>query len=160
MVTIYLLQQAAKLILENDQVSVPMIQRSLVIDYKTADALLDNLTQLGVVNDDDVYRTVDVSDETKAKLQVFLTEKLLDERDELFDKAVESVLSMGRASASVIQRMLGIGYARAARLIDQLESECLITPSDGTSKPRKVIVDKAKAFLEESKKGEGKTKSK
>ncbi|NIM90319.1 MAG: DUF87 domain-containing protein [Candidatus Aminicenantes bacterium] len=68
------------------------------------------------------------------------------ERDELYDKAVELVLLTGQASASYLQRKLKLGYARAARIIDQMEQEGIVGPSEG-SKPREILVD-AKSYLE------------
>lgn len=61
------------------------------------------------------------------------------EKDELFDKAVELILSTGQASASYLQRKLRLGYARAARIIDQMEQEGIVGPSKG-SKPREILV--------------------
>lgn len=69
------------------------------------------------------------------------------ERDELFDKAVEVVLRSGQASASHLQRRLRLGYARAARIIDQMEQEGIIGPSEG-AKPREILVDPA-TYLKE-----------
>jgi S-DNA-T family DNA segregation ATPase FtsK/SpoIIIE len=62
------------------------------------------------------------------------------EKDTLYDKAVELVLLTGQASASYLQRKLRLGYARAARIIDQMEHEGIVGPSEG-SKPREIIVD-------------------
>ncbi|MFQ6069008.1 MAG: DNA translocase FtsK [Candidatus Aminicenantales bacterium] len=62
------------------------------------------------------------------------------EKDELFEKAVELVLLTGQASASYLQRKLKLGYARAARIIDQMEQEGIVGPSEG-SKPREILVD-------------------
>jgi DNA segregation ATPase FtsK/SpoIIIE, S-DNA-T family len=62
------------------------------------------------------------------------------EKDELYEKAVELVLLTGQASASYLQRRLKLGYARAARIIDQMEGEGIIGPSEG-AKPREVLVD-------------------
>lgn len=67
--------------------------------------------------------------------------------DDLFKEAVKVVCQYDRASASLLQRRLSIGYARAARIIDQLESAGVIAPSDGTSKPREVLVQNAEEFL-------------
>jgi S-DNA-T family DNA segregation ATPase FtsK/SpoIIIE len=67
------------------------------------------------------------------------------EKDELYDKAVETVLQSGQASASHLQRRLKLGYARAARIIDQMEGEGLIGPSEG-SKPREILVDRKEYF--------------
>jgi DNA segregation ATPase FtsK/SpoIIIE, S-DNA-T family len=58
--------------------------------------------------------------------------------DELFDQAVEIVTMAGKASASLLQRKLSIGYARAARIIDELEQNGIVGPGDG-SKPRDVL---------------------
>ncbi len=62
-----------------------------------------------------------------------------DERDGLFEEAVKTVCQYDRASASLLQRRLKVGYARAARIIDELEAAGIIGPGDG-SKPRDVLV--------------------
>jgi S-DNA-T family DNA segregation ATPase FtsK/SpoIIIE len=62
------------------------------------------------------------------------------ERDPIFDKAVELILLTGQASASYLQRKLKLGYARAARVIDQMEQEGIVGPSEG-SKPREILID-------------------
>ena len=59
--------------------------------------------------------------------------------DPKYDEAVELVTRIGHASISLIQRHMRIGYNRAARIIEAMESECLIGPSDGTSRPREVL---------------------
>jgi S-DNA-T family DNA segregation ATPase FtsK/SpoIIIE len=67
--------------------------------------------------------------------------------DDLFKEAVKVVCQYDRASASLLQRRLSIGYARAARIIDQLEATGVISTSDGSSKPREVLVQNAEEFL-------------
>ncbi len=67
--------------------------------------------------------------------------------DELFKKAVEIVCQYDKASSSLLQRRLSIGYARAARIMDQLEASGVVSPSDGSSKPREVLVQNAEEFL-------------
>ncbi len=74
------------------------------------------------------------------------------EKDELYDKALELVLLTGQASASYLQRKLKLGYARAARIIDQMEQEGIVGPSEG-SKPREFLVDR-KSYLEKMNKEE------
>jgi len=59
--------------------------------------------------------------------------------DQLFDKAADLVISAGRGSASLIQTRLSVGYARAARILSQLEARGIVGPPEG-SKPRKVLV--------------------
>ncbi|HBU11300.1 MAG TPA: cell division protein FtsK [Clostridiales bacterium] len=65
-----------------------------------------------------------------------------EETDELFIKAIELVLEYEQASTSMLQRRLRIGYARAARLIDQMEEAGAISAPDG-SKPRQVLISRA-----------------
>jgi S-DNA-T family DNA segregation ATPase FtsK/SpoIIIE len=60
------------------------------------------------------------------------------EEDELFDQALAIVTDMGRASTSVLQRRLSIGYGRAAKILDSMERQGFIGPAEG-SKPRKVL---------------------
>lgn len=59
--------------------------------------------------------------------------------DVKYDEAVELVTRLGHASISLIQRHMRIGYNRAARIIEAMEGERIIGPSDGTSRPREVL---------------------
>lgn len=59
--------------------------------------------------------------------------------DEMYEDAKETVIRAKKASTSYIQRKLGIGYARAARIMDQLEEKGVIGPENG-SKPRGVLI--------------------
>ena len=72
-------------------------------------------------------------------------EKKLDgielEKDELYDEAARIVVSSGQASISYLQRRLRIGFSRAARLVDMMEMDGLVSPGVG-GKPREVLVDK------------------
>lgn len=61
--------------------------------------------------------------------------------DELLEDAKKVVASYERASASLLQRRLGIGYARAARILDELENAGFVSSGEG-SEPRKVFKDK------------------
>jgi S-DNA-T family DNA segregation ATPase FtsK/SpoIIIE len=69
-----------------------------------------------------------------------------DENDPLFDDAVRLVFEFGKASTSLLQRRLRIGYGRAAHLIDLMERDGLVGPADG-SKPRELL--KAPGWLHE-----------
>jgi S-DNA-T family DNA segregation ATPase FtsK/SpoIIIE len=62
--------------------------------------------------------------------------------DERYDDAVALVAEARQASISMIQRRLRIGYNRAARIIEKMEQEGIVGPSDGTSKPREVFINK------------------
>ena len=59
--------------------------------------------------------------------------------DDLYDQAVRVVVSEGRASTSLLQRRLSIGYGRAAKLVDMMYHNNVVGPADG-SKPREVLV--------------------
>jgi S-DNA-T family DNA segregation ATPase FtsK/SpoIIIE len=68
------------------------------------------------------------------------------EDDDMFDDAVRLVFEFGKASTSLLQRRLRIGYGRAAHLIDMMERDGLVGPADG-SKPREIL--KAPTFYSE-----------
>lgn len=69
-----------------------------------------------------------------------------EEKDPLFEEAVKVVCRYDRASASLLQRRLSIGYARAARILDQLEREGVVGPPEG-SKPRDVLIKNPEEYL-------------
>ena len=66
-------------------------------------------------------------------------EEMAASRDEMYGQAVEEVRKSSRASVSLLQRRLRIGYSRAARLIDELESNGVIGPDLGGSRGREVF---------------------
>jgi S-DNA-T family DNA segregation ATPase FtsK/SpoIIIE len=63
------------------------------------------------------------------------------DKDDLYDEAARIVVQSGQASISYLQRRLRIGFSRAARLVDMMEMEGLVSPTAG-GKPREVLVDK------------------
>ena len=63
----------------------------------------------------------------------------MEDGDDLLPQAIEIAISMGNISTSMVQRRLGVGYARAGRIIDQMEQRGIISGPDG-AKPRKVLV--------------------
>jgi DNA segregation ATPase FtsK/SpoIIIE-like protein len=82
--------------------------------------------------------------------ETYLPEKPVPLYDPLFEKAIKVSLSEGKASTSLLQRKLSIGYGRAARMIEELEERGVITELDGI-KPRIVNSDQAKKLLAEIK---------
>ncbi len=62
--------------------------------------------------------------------------------DELYDEAVGVVKSAGKASASLLQRRLKVGYARAARLLDIMEARGVVGPGEG-AKPREIFIERS-----------------
>ncbi len=69
-----------------------------------------------------------------------------DNKDSLFDETVKLFSQYDKASSSLIQRRLSVGYARAARILDQLYEHGLVGPADG-SKPRDVNLQKVREYL-------------
>jgi len=68
------------------------------------------------------------------------------EKDDLFQEAVRTICQYDRASASLLQRRLKVGYARAARILDELEEAGIVGPGEG-SKPRDVLVRNAEEYF-------------
>ena len=64
-----------------------------------------------------------------------------DDADALLDAAIELVVDMGQASASMLQRRFKIGYSRAGRIVDQMEARGIVSGYEG-SKPRQVLISK------------------
>ena len=62
-----------------------------------------------------------------------------DDEDPMYESAVEAVIDAGQASVSLVQRRCKLGYARAARLIDEMERDMIVGPYEG-AKPRKVLI--------------------
>ncbi|MGE3841999.1 MAG: DNA translocase FtsK [Vicinamibacterales bacterium] len=82
-----------------------------------------------------VYNTT-ITEEEKAAQEAVEFDK-----DDLYDEAARIVVSSGQASISYLQRRLRIGFSRAARLVDMMEAEGLVSPAAG-GKPREVLVSK------------------
>lgn len=71
------------------------------------------------------------------------------EKDEIYDEAVRVVFETKQASVSILQRRLGLGYTRAARIIDMMEQEGLVGPYQG-SKAREILVESLEKAREEA----------
>lgn len=80
-------------------------------------------------------------EKTVDKLQSIINSK--PDKDELFNEAIKTVKRYEEVSASLLQRRLKVGYARAARILDELEEIGIVGPGEG-GKPRKVLNPKAK----------------
>ncbi|MBI2604429.1 MAG: DNA translocase FtsK [Candidatus Harrisonbacteria bacterium] len=79
--------------------------------------------------------------------EVNFDEALPDDDDELYDEAVKVVVEAKKASASLLQRRLKVGYARAARLLDMMEAKGIVGPGDG-AKPREVFLESSGPDIE------------
>ncbi|MFC1590593.1 DNA translocase FtsK [Candidatus Omnitrophota bacterium] len=75
------------------------------------------------------------------------------DKDEVYEEAVRVVIESKQASVSMLQRRLGLGYTRAARLIDMMEEEGIVGPYQG-SRPREILVEGIQPPVAEGKKEE------
>jgi len=104
-----------------------------------------------LVTDDEIHRLVEfVSAQSppafdaamQEKLQAVATpeEEVTDEDEELLERCLEIIRQEKRASTSLLQRRLRLGYTRAARIVDILEQRGILGPGEG-AKPREILVD-------------------
>jgi S-DNA-T family DNA segregation ATPase FtsK/SpoIIIE len=68
-------------------------------------------------------------------------EKLTEEEEETLQTCIDVVMQERKASTSLLQRRLRLGYGRAARMMDLMEQRGIIGPSDGPTKPREILID-------------------
>lgn len=118
--------------------------------YASSDSMKPLRIQGAFVSDTEVLDVVDyIKQETKANYNQEAMEtveensqvKEVDDEDELIEEAIKIIIDENTASVSLLQRKLRVGYARAGRIIDQLEEKGVVGPYEG-SKPRKVLVDR------------------
>ncbi len=86
----------------------------------------------------EIVSEIDFSEKMGGTETLFSSMAEEEDDDELYGEAKRTVVEAGKASTSYLQRKLGIGYARAARLMDLLEERGVIGPADG-AKPREII---------------------
>ena len=118
--------------------------------YAPSDSMRPLRVQGAFVSDKEVLNVVEhIKQETNADYNQEAIEtveensqvKEVDDEDELVDQATKIIIDENTASVSLLQRKLRVGYARAGRIIDQLEAKGVVGPYEG-SKPRKVLVDR------------------
>ena len=117
--------------------------------FSPSDAMKPMRIQGAFVSDSEVLRVVNYIKQTReeeydkeAMETVEEKTKVVenDDEDELINEAIEIIINENTASVSLLQRKLKVGYARAGRIIDQLEARGVVGGYEG-SKPRKVLVD-------------------
>jgi len=99
---------------------------------------------------DEVPDEISITEETSGDslFSASLDDDAKDADDELYEDAREMVIQMKKASTSLIQRKLRVGYARAARILDMLEDRGVVSPQEG-SKPRQILVDEPSGEVDE-----------
>ncbi len=126
--------------------------------YIPPDQAKPSRIQGAFVSDNEIKKVIDFLNQTGVR-PVYTEEVLEDSgrtgvagdeggegKDAFFDEAVRIVCQFGRASASLLQRRLSIGYTRAARIIDQLEAAGVIGPGEG-AKPRDILIKNPEDIL-------------
>jgi S-DNA-T family DNA segregation ATPase FtsK/SpoIIIE len=105
-----------------------------------------------LITDEEIQKVVDhIGDQGKPSYEMEIHEKLskptvsseeseCDEDEELIEKCIEVIRSEQRASVSLMQRRLRLGYTRAARIMDELERRGIVGPGKG-AEPREILID-------------------
>lgn len=139
---------AEKLLGKGDMLFIPpdvakpkRIQGAFVSDREISD-LLKFIHSMGVEakNDESITKG------TSPKGVISATGQDMGNVDEKFEEAARLCIAEGKGSASLLQRRLEVGYARAARILDQLEQAGILAHADG-NKPREVIVNSFEEYL-------------
>ena len=131
-----LLGKGDMLFLPPDQAKPRRIQGPFITE-KEASQLVKFIRSQGP----EVHYTEEITEGSKESVGIpggFNIHGTASDRDPFFNQAIQIISSFDKASASLLQRRLKIGYARAARLLDELESAGLVSPAEG-SKPREVM---------------------
>ena len=138
---------AEKLLGKGDMLFYPIgaskpvrIQGSFVSD-KEVENIVDFIKKDGVSNTEYSQQIIEqIENSMKSdKEKAMELEDGDDDTDPLLTEAIEMVIDMGQASTSMVQRKLKVGYARAGRIIDQMEERGIISGFEG-SKPRQVLI--------------------
>jgi len=142
---------AEKLLGRGDMLYIPSDQpkphriQGCFVDDSEINALISHLKTVGK----EPEYTQEVTTAYQPKTRVALSGQPLPDLDDLFEDAVRLCVESDKASASLLQRRMSIGYARAARILDQLEQAGVVSAQDG-SKPREVLISSADEFINQT----------
>ena len=136
---------AEKLLGKGDMLFFPVgnskpirVQGAFVSDGEV-EKIVDFVKANGVATyNEDILEEIEKSNKSEGQIE---EDSKDDDADEYLNDAIDIVIEVGQASASFIQRKFKVGYARAARIIDQMEARGIISGYEG-SKPRQVIITK------------------
>jgi S-DNA-T family DNA segregation ATPase FtsK/SpoIIIE len=140
---------AEKLVGKGDMLYAPLgqgkplrVQGCFITDDEVQ-AVVDAVKQNTVAEySEEVMQQIEQSaSETGSKSASTGTDTATGDTDEMLPAAVDVILETGQASVSMLQRRLKLGYARAARIVDQMEEMGIVGPFEG-SKPRQLLITK------------------
>lgn len=123
------------MLLHTSQLPKPKRIQGVFIDEKEVSAVTDHIRMQRPPE----YDSEVVSQPVQLDGKGGIVAPIGDDEDDLFRDAVQVVLDSGKASASLLQRRLRVGYARAARLIESMEDKGIVGPADG-ARPREVLI--------------------
>ena len=122
--------------------SKPLRVQGCFISDEEVEALCDFVKNQGESQyDEEIAKEIEAKAVQDKKASPFEDDGDAEQLDVLFDKAVDIVLETGTASTSFLQRKLSVGYARGAKIIDQLEEKGIIGPANG-SKGREILINR------------------
>lgn len=122
--------------------SKPLRVQGCFISDEEVEALCDFVKNQGESQyDEEIAKEIEAKAVQDKKSSPFEDDGDAELLDVLFDKAVDIVLETGTASTSFLQRKLSVGYARGAKIIDQLEEKGIIGPANG-SKGREILINR------------------
>lgn len=122
--------------------SKPLRVQGCFISDEEVEALCDFVKNQGESQyDEEIAKEIEAKAIQDKKSSPFEDDGDAEQLDVLFDKAVDIVLETGTASTSFLQRKLSVGYARGAKIIDQLEEKGIIGPANG-SKGREILINR------------------
>jgi len=116
-------------------VSKPIRVKGTFVSEKEVERVVEYIKSMGSADYDE-----DIIEEINSEFEPPVSNKS-NEYDELLNKSIELVVESGQASVSLIQRRFKVGYARAARIVDQMEERGIVGGFEG-SKPRQVLISK------------------
>ena len=143
---------AEKLVGKGDMLYAPLgqgkprrVQGCFITDEEVQE-VVDFIKKNAVASyDDDVMNEIDQKAAQSGKTGntggTTVSAEPVSDGDELLPQAVEVILETGQASVSMLQRRLKLGYARAARIVDEMEEKGIVGPFEG-SKPRQLLITK------------------
>ncbi len=119
--------------------SKPTRVQGAFVDDKEVEKIVDFIkSNSNVTYSEEVIESIEKANSTEKDIKDIDEE---DDTDPLLDEAIETVIETRQASTSFIQRRFKVGYARAGRIIDQMEERGIISGYQG-SKPREVLMTK------------------
>jgi|APMI01.1.fsa_nt_gi predicted HTH transcriptional regulator len=133
-------EDAIKIVKESGKASTSLLQRRLRIGYGKASRLIDRLEKNAIIGPAEGSKPRVVLDETKNKIE-FIGQDDSYNQQSMYEEAVRVCIDYRKASTSFLQRRLKIGYSRAAKIMELMEENGIVSAADpNQAKPRTILV--------------------